>query len=194
MIQGFDVSRYQAGIDMAAARQAGMHFVFVRASIGAEADWACGEHLRKAHGLLARGTYHALQPDIPAGVQAMTYYRALAEAGGFLAELPPALDVEKSGIDEALVRGFLYEMERLWHHRPLIYTSRSKWHKLVGPDRAWARDYELWVAHWNVPEPRLPSPWTGWLFWQHTVGQVPFWPRNIDLDLFNGDEKDLWRL
>lgn len=192
MIQGFDVSRYQAGIDMAAARQAGMRFAFVRASIGAEADWACGQHLRNAHGLLARGTYHALQADVPAGVQAMTYYTSLAESGGFLAELPPAVDVEKTGIDEALVREFLQEMERLWHRVPLIYTSESKWHRLVGRDRGWARHYPLWVAHWNVPEPQLPTPWVEWRFWQYTVGQVPFWPRRIDLDLFNGTEEELW--
>ena len=194
MIQGFDVSRYQAGIDMAAARQAGMRFVFVRASLGAEVDWACGEHLRHAQGLLARGTYHALLPDVPAGVQAATYYSALAEGGGFLAELPPVLDVEKPGVDEALVRGFLYEFERLWQRVPLIYTSESKWHNLVGPDRPWAGNYRLWVAHWNVPEPRLPTPWSEWLFWQHTVDSVPFWPRNIDLDLFRGSEQELWRL
>jgi len=135
MIRGFDVSRYQAGIDMAAARQAGMHFVFVRASIGAEADWACGEHLRNARGLLARGTYHALLPEVPPAVQAVTYYAALAASGGFLVELPPVVDVEKAGLDEMMVRQFLYEMEHLWHCRPLIYTSESKWHALVGHDR-----------------------------------------------------------
>ncbi|MFN2226793.1 MAG: glycoside hydrolase family 25 protein [Anaerolineae bacterium] len=194
MIQGFDVSRYQAGIDMAAARQAGMRFVFVRASIGAEADWACGQHLYSAQGLLARGTYHALLPEVPPAVQAVTYYASLAASGGFLVELPPVLDVEKAGLDETMARRFLDELERLWQRRPLIYTSESKWHKLVGRDRAWARDYQLWVAHWNVPEPRLPTPWTEWAFWQYTVDQVPFWPRKLDLDLFRGNEQELWRL
>lgn len=194
MIHGFDISQYQAGLDMAAARDAGMRFVFVRASTGSEADWACAEHLQNAQGLMPRGTYHALQPDVPAALQARTFYRALAESGGFLAELPPALDVEKDGIDEMLVRQFLQEMERLWHKLPLIYTSRTKWHRLVGPHRAWSSDYQLWVAHWNAQEPSLPTPWTRWLFWQFAVAKPPFWPRKIDLDMFNGTQEELLNL
>jgi lysozyme len=194
MIHGFDVSQYQEGLDMAAAREAGMRFVFVRASTGAEADGACGEHLKGAQGLMPRGTYHALQPDVPAGVQARTYYRVLAESGGFLAELPPVLDVEKDDIDEMLVRQFLYELEQLWQRQPLIYTSRSRWHRLVGPHRSWAGDYGLWVAHWNAQEPTLPTPWTQWLFWQFTVAQTPFWPRKVDLDMFNGTQQELLNL
>lgn len=194
MTHGFDVSQYQAGLDMAAARQAGMRFVFVRVSTGAEADLACREHLQNALGQLARGTYHALQPDVPAAVQAATYYRSLAESGGFLAELPPAVDVEKEGIDETLILQFLYELERLWHRVPLIYTSRSKWHRLAGRFRTWANDYPLWVAHWNVPGPQLPTPWTQWTFWQYTVAQAPFWPRKICLDRFQGTEQELRQL
>jgi lysozyme len=194
MIHGFDVSQYQAGLDMAAAKKAGMQFVMVRASTGSEADSACAEHINRAEGLLPRGTYHALQPDVPAAVQAKTYYRALAESGAFLAELPPAVDVEETGIDETLVRQFLYEMEQLWHRLPLIYTSRSKWHSLVGPKRDWSTDYPLWVAHWNVEGPELPTPWTRWQFWQFAVAQTPFWPRKIDLDVFNGTQEELLNL
>lgn len=181
MIAGFDVSNYQRGLDMAAAADAGMQFVFVRASTGTEVDPACADHLRGAEGRMLRGTYHALQPGNPV-TQAEIYYRALAEANAFLMELPPVVDVEKPGTTEDMVRGFLDTFAWLWGRQPLIYTSRSKWHALVGVDRVWAREYGLWVAHWNVEEPELPTPWTNWIFWQYTVGWVPFWPRRIDLD------------
>jgi lysozyme len=194
MIHGFDVSQYQAGLDMAAARQAGMRFVFVRASTGAEVDWACEEHVQGAQGLLARGVYHALQPDIPARVQARTFYRALAGSGSFLTELPPAVGVQEPGIDEMLVRQFLHEMERLWQRLPVIYTSRAKWHRLVGPHRPWSGDYRLWVTHLNVEEPTLPTPWTRCAFWQFTVAKTPFWPRKVELNIFHGSLKELLEL
>ena len=194
MIHGFDVSQYQAGLSMAEARKAGMRFVFVRASDGAEADWACGEHMQGAQGVLARGTYHVLQPSIPAEDQAKTYYRSLAESGGFLAELPPAVNVQETGIDERLVRQFLHEMERLWQRTPLIYTSRNKWHRTVGPHRPWSNDYRLWVSDMNVEEPALPTPWNSCALWQFTAAQTPFWPRRVDLNVFHGNLQDLLKM
>jgi GH25 family lysozyme M1 (1,4-beta-N-acetylmuramidase) len=194
MIHGFDISQYQAGLDMAAAGDAGMHFVFVRASSGSEADWACAEHLTNAEGSLLRGTYHTLQPEIPAAAQARTFYRALAESGGFLAELPPAVHVSETGLDEVQVRQFLTELEQLWQQMPLIHTSRSKWHRLVGVHRTWSSDYQLWVIHATTREPALPTPWSRWLFWQFAVAKTPFWPRNINLDVFNGTWEALMSL
>lgn len=194
MIHGFDVSRWQAGLDMGAAAEAGMKFVYVRASTGAAVDLACREHLHGAYELMLRGTYHALQPRIPGRVQARAFYRSLAQSGGFFTELPPALDVEKAGIDATVVREFLAEMASIWDRQPIIYTSRSKWHSLIGKDQEWAAEYPLWVAHWDVMQPRLPTPWTDWTFWQHGVGHVAFWEKRIDLDAFNGTEDDLWEL
>ncbi|MBN1660107.1 MAG: glycoside hydrolase family 25 protein [Anaerolineae bacterium] len=181
MIPGFDVSKYQRGLDMAAAADTGMQFVIVRASTGIEVDPVCAEHLRGAEGRMLRGTYHSLQPGDPVA-QATTYYRALIESNGFLTELPPVVGVEKPGTTEDMVHGFLDSFSWLWGRPPLVYTSRSKWHSLVGVGAAWASQYGLWVAHWNVGQPDLPIPWADWILWQHTIGWVPFWPRRIDLD------------
>jgi hypothetical protein len=109
---GIDVSRFQPGISFAAARAAGASFAFVRASTGAEADLAFTDHVRRGRGELLLGAYHALQPGIPAGVQALALYVALGMADGFRLPLPPALDVEKTGIDEVLVLTFLEALSR----------------------------------------------------------------------------------
>jgi GH25 family lysozyme M1 (1,4-beta-N-acetylmuramidase) len=188
---GIDVSRFQRGISFAAARTAGASFAFVRASTGAEVDLAFTDHVRRGRGELLLGAYHALQPGMPAGRQALALYVALGMADGFRLPLPPVVDVEKAGIDEGLVLGFLEEFAQLWDVRPVIYTSASKWHGLVGPGRAWAGEYPLWVAHWRATAPALPSPWTDWLFWQYDVAAVPFWPRKIDVNWFNGSVGEL---
>ena len=188
---GIDVSRFQRGISFAAARAAGVSFAFVRASTGAEADPVFVEHVTRGRGELLLGAYHALQPGVPAEAQALALYVALGMADGFRLPLPPALDVEKTGIDEGLVLGFLEEFAQLWDVRPVIYTSASKWRALVGPRRAWAGEYPLWVAHWRAKAPALPSPWSDWLFWQYDVAAVPFWPRKIDVNWFNGTAEEL---
>jgi len=61
----------------------------------------------------------------------------------------------------------------------------------VGLGRAWAADYELWVAHWRADAPLLPTPWGDWLFWQYDVAAVPFWPRRLDMNWFNGTVEEL---
>jgi len=188
---GIDVSRFQAGLSFAAARAAGASFAFVRASTGAEADPVFVEHVTRGRGELLLGAYHALQPGIQAERQAEAFYVALCGADGFRLPLPPVLDVEKAGIDEGLVLGFLEALNRLWDRQPVIYTSRSKWHALVGRSAAWAGEYPLWVAHWRVERPALPSPWTEWLFWQYDVEEVPFWPRKVDVNWFNGTAEEL---
>lgn len=188
---GIDVSRFQCGLSFAAARAAGASFAFVRASTGADPDPAFAEHVGRGRGELLLGAYHALQPGIPAKAQAEALYVALCAADGFRLPLPPVLDVEKAGIDEGLVIAFLSELVLLWDVKPLIYTSRSKWHQLVGRDRRWAARYGLWVAHWRAEQPALPSPWTEWLFWQYDVAEVPFWPRKIDVNWFNGSVGEL---
>jgi GH25 family lysozyme M1 (1,4-beta-N-acetylmuramidase) len=188
---GIDVSRFQQGISFAAARAAGASFAFVRASTGAEADPVFVEHVTRGRGELLLGAYHALQPGIPVESQVTAFYAALAVADGFRLPLPPALDVEKAGLDEGLVLGFMEAIGWLWDRQPVIYTSRSKWHQLVGRDRGWAARYGLWVAHWRAERPALPSPWAEWAFWQYDVAEVPFWPRKLDVNWFNGTAEEL---
>jgi len=188
---GCDISRYQRGFPFAAARAAGLSFAFARASTGNEPDPTFAEHVRGAEGQLLLGGYHALQPRIPAAVQARAFYAALAAGDGFRLALPPVVDVEKAGVNEALVTGFLDELAGLWDRPAMVYTSRSKWHVLVGWSKGWAAGHELWVAHWKAERPALPTPWTGWTFWQYDVAKVRFWPRQLDLDRYNGTEEEL---
>jgi lysozyme len=146
---------------------------------------------RKA-GLLT-GSYHYLYPEPAPEEQVIAFYEALAAGQGFGDELPPVVDVEQVGLWGVRVRGLLEAFAELWDRTVMIYTSRSKWHALVGRDRGWALAHPLWVADWGeVAVPRLPTPWKAWAFWQTTSkGQVPGYVGNVDLDLFNGTKAEL---
>lgn len=193
--RGLDVSQWQgSGFPFARAAEAGFSFVFLRASVRVATDAHYVENRRRAReaGLLT-GSYHYLYPEPAPEEQALAFYEALVAGQGFGYELPPVVDVEQDGLWEARVRGFLEAFAELWDRTVMIYTSRSKWHQLVGRDRAWALAHPLWVADWGeVTAPRLPTPWKEWAFWQTTSkGQVPGYLGNVDLDLFSGTEAEL---
>ena len=190
LARGFDVSYWQRGISFQEAVDAGMDFCYIRASTGEEIDAAYTKHNKQASGVILNGSYHALQSNIPARDQAMTFYQALASGNDF-GGLPPAVDVGKVGTTERMVAEFLYEFGKLWEHPVVIYTSRYKWHSLVGKKKEWAANYPLWVAHYDVEIPALPTPWKDWTFWQYGIHEVPFWERKVDVDYFNGTREDL---
>lgn len=68
-----------------------------------------------------------------------------------------------------------------------------------GADVSWAAQYALWMAWyrkgWPVggDAPRIPKPWTKWLFWQFDGNGGLVLPNGLDADfsVFNGDEQAL---
>jgi lysozyme len=188
--KGVDVSYWQGQhINWQRVAQDDILFVFLRASIGRRPDntYPTNYQGAGAAGLL-RGAYHYLYAY---GVEEQA--RLFAETIGDI-ELPPVVDVEDKYLEEHHVRTFLEEFARFSDQKPMIYTSVSKWHELIGPATPWASDYDLWVAHYtNKPEPRLPQAWDKWTFWQHTnEGQVAGYEGPIDLNRFNGDKEALY--
>jgi lysozyme len=188
--KGVDVSYWQGQhINWERMAQDDISFVFIRASIGRRLDNTYPANYRGAGAAgLLRGAYHYLYAY---GVEEQA--QLFAETIGEI-ELPPVLDVEDKYLDEHHVRTFLEEFARFTDRKPLIYTSASKWHELIGQDTPWASGYDLWVAHYtNRPEPLLPQAWDRWTFWQHTnQGQVAGYEGDIDLDYFNGDKEALY--
>jgi lysozyme len=202
--QGIDVSRHQPSVDWQAVKNAGTAFVFMKATDGSSnvdirfsAYWAGA----KAAGLL-RGAYHYYQPSHDPLAQARNLARVIASDPG---ELPPVLDLEEgfgatTGL-RAQVETWLREVEIRLKRRPLIYTSRSRWHALMrdasGQFPAWAKDYFLWVANYPAQktpqsQPLLPDSWSTWTFWQYSSsGSVTGIPGPVDLDEFNGPPVDL---
>lgn len=50
-----------------------------------------------------------------------------------------------------------------------VYTAYYYWlEKTTATFRANFKDYPLWIAHYRVSKPLIPSPWSDYLFWQYT--------------------------
>ncbi|MCC7134041.1 MAG: hypothetical protein IT352_15395, partial [Gemmatimonadales bacterium] len=172
MIRGIDVAVYQAGLDWAAARRAGVRFAIIKATQdGGMVDGEFTDHLRAARraGIDVVGAYHFLiSPRAKGGqkksgaAQAEHFIRTVRAAnGGTLDGMLLALDVENlpsRGSSPSLedVRSFGRRFRQLaGEDRPLLlYTSPGKWGRFRGArarDALGDRTY-LWMADWR---PRL---------------------------------------
>ena len=191
--RGVDVSHWQGAIDWRAVESGGVSFAFVKATEGATftdpafaANWSGLAGTR-----IVRGAYHYFRPGADAAQQAAHFLRT-APVGAF--DLPPVLDVEVTdGMDGATiargVRTWLDAVSRATGKRPIVYTYPSFWNAHLSTQFI---DAPLWIAHYRVGAPLVPSGWAGWAFWQHTDdGRVAGVSGPVDLNLFNGTSADL---
>lgn len=198
-IQGIDVARYQGRIDYAAARAAGVRFVFIKGTEGKDyLDPMFGENWRRAREAgMPRGAYHFMTWCSLASEQAAWFVRNIPNDPD---ALPPVLDLEwnsdsscrnRLSREEMLekVRVMLAAMEAHTGRLPIIYTDIS-FHRdiLAGqpfPNTFWLRS--------TAAEPderfRQQRPWT---FWQWTqTGVMKGVPGEVDRNVFYGSE-DEW--
>jgi lysozyme len=175
---GCDISHYQEKINWDKVGHTSIDFVFIKASQGiAYRDPMFDQNWKGAsEQSILRGAYHFYEPEMDPVSQAQWFY-SVSRVG----ELPFALDVEKEGSTSTGVGKFVDEITKLSGKKPIVYTSASAWPG--GSVNAF-----LWVAHWYVQEPKLPSEWNTWQFWQYSnKGSIPGISTNVDLNVFNGD-------
>lgn len=191
-IHGIDVSRYQKQIAWKAVEEmeAGpfkIGFAIIKATEGADLkdpyfdrNW---ENARKAG--VVRGAYHFFNPQKKIEPQIRNFRHAVKLESG---DLPPVLDVEKTGgLKEDMfrrqVKMMLLALEAAYGVKPIIYTYVSFYERYLGND---FDEYPLWVAHYEQPgKPRIGREWT---FWQHhDGGKVDGILSRVDFNVFNGD-------
>src|SRR5262249_22629454 len=152
-------------------------------------DWAA----TKSQGII-RGAYHFFHSNIDPTAQAQHFVDTVGALGAD--DLPMTLDLEvQDGQSDATVVStaltFLQKVEQLSGKKPIIYTSPSFFSGIGSP--ASFGNYNLWIAHWGVSCPNVPSPWDKLTLWQNsdmgTVNGVS--GTNVDHDIFNGTMADL---
>jgi lysozyme len=197
-IEGVDVSHYDGVIDWAKVRGAGIDFAVMKATEGTgftDPTYATNWQGSAANGVI-RGAYHFFRPAVDPTAQADFFVQT---AGVPLSgDLPLTLDLETTdGLSGAQVSQgaltFLQRVEAKTGRTPIVYTSASFMSSIGNPPLG---PYLLWVAHWQVNCPNIPSPpWNDWQFWQYSdSGTVAGIPSAVDLDKFNGTREDLMNL
>jgi len=168
----------------------GYKFVYIKATEGAsfkDDQMTAHRAAAKQRGFLV-GPYHFFRANCDPETQA-SHFRNYTKDLEW--DLPPAIDCEtqdnaSQATYRARIRAMLLATENEFSRRPIIYTSRYLWHKLVGSLDI-ATNYDLWVAHYTTAaQPLIPDDWAaaGWAIWQFTSAP-------LDQNRFNGSLEDL---
>ncbi len=200
-VQGADLSSYQGTVDWAQVAATGLAFSIAKATEGLtiqDADFPANWTGMKQNGLV-RGAYHYFHSLDDGAAQADYFLAEVAQAGGFeTGDLPPFLDWEDTDPGDTTAhaileaQAFLNEIQAKTGWTAIIYTSVRVFTADGDPTQFGA--YPLWVASRGVSCPDLPSPWSGWLFWQYSfTGTIAGMncPGSCDLDEFNGSLAEL---
>lgn len=187
---GVDVSHYQGKIDWAQKAKDGVMFAFLKASEGntvSDSMYKQNYDGCKKAGILV-GAYHFFRANDDPDRQFQNFKSRIGKVAP--GDLPPVLDLEtKDGMRPSVIKRrvlrFLELCRAEWGIDPILYASPSYLESLgdlTGFDK-----YPLWIAHYGVSHPRVPSPWVTWTFWQYTDAD------GHDLDRFNGGAGQLVR-
>jgi GH25 family lysozyme M1 (1,4-beta-N-acetylmuramidase) len=193
-VDGIDVSYYQATVDWAMAKSAGIVFGYARIAENTTPDpqFATNWSAMQANGVV-RGAYQYFHPGSDPAAQASYVVSVL----GHLApeDLPVAVDVETTdGQSPATIAAnlatFVDMVAAGTGKQPVIWTGKNVWEGSV-QSSAFASD-PLWIGNWGVSCPNLPSAWTSWVIWQDSnTATVAGVSGNVDHDKFNGSAGDL---
>ncbi len=192
MIPGIDVSHYQGTIDWQKVKAAGIRFVYLKATQGASFidPMLFANYIGAKAAGIPIGLYHVFVAN-NGHAQVSNWRKA---QGLYVPQLPAWLDIEPGALTE----------ETVWQASDMLANAFVPGHDVVycSPstadavltDEAFAQ-YGLAVAHYCVPEPRIPKPWTTFQFWQHSAsGTVDGISASVDLDWFNGTEDEFQML
>jgi lysozyme len=191
-IRGIDVSRHQGPIDWTAVAASGVRFGIARIANGTTiTDYYFEANYRgmRANGITP-GSYIFWQPGHDPVAQGNIVAAALARAGFDIGDIPPTIDVEVTGAQPAetiaaRLRITVSTIQKAIGVTPMIYASPKFWEEtLKGPNFS---DVPLWIAHWGVGCPSIPSTWPSWSFWQtSSTGSVPGIVGPVDMDQTTG--------
>lgn len=194
-IVGIDISHHNGSLDFVAMKKAGIEFVYAKATQGAGfRDPKFRENVFKSKAAgIPIGAYHYLSPDIDAIAQIHNFLDAI---NGMDLDLCPVLDwEEKSHVpaktQAAIASLWLESIEKKVNKVPMIYTGPYFFQDDMKSPKCFDK-YRLWIAHYNVTEPKIPKPWTKCDVHQFTEsGKISGVKGNFDKNVLHCTLEDL---
>ena len=189
---GFDVYDSTAGINWAAARNDGIDYVYIQATLGGDyavRNFKARWNNSKAAGLI-RGAYHVLDNKSPVPDQIANFVRTVGPLESD--DLPPLLIFSGTALDD--VAAWLGGVRQKLGIRPIVMGADFKTASAASLTKL--AQYPLRVSQYS-PLPDAPSPWTKWTFWQFTDGDSGPFPHAVPgigksyRSVFNGSLADL---
>ncbi len=197
-LQGIDVSHYQGSVNWSSVKNAGIVFAFAKATDGntyTDPQFHTNWQAMQAAGIL-RGAYHFYETNDDPVTQAQNFINAIGSLAAN--DLPPVVDIEifKGNFGSASVAAnlqtWLDTVEKALSRKPMIYTNTNFWNETINADFS---QYPLWIAEYGVSQPKIPSSWKNWNFWQSSQsGSVAGVTGSVDVDVFAGSMSDLLNL
>lgn len=181
--EGIDISRHNGNFDWKIAKESGVKFAFIRATMGAPSKTYSGKDDRFVYNRagcraaeILDGVYHYFVN----GVQAQAQFDNLKSViGADYGQLPIVVDVERRrderGVPEPVdktafadsLRAFLNLLETAYGHKPLIYTSRMEWEAMTTLPE-WESEYQYFVAQYANALTAIRPRWRV-AVWQYAV-------------------------
>ncbi|AXI83442.1 muramidase [Xylella taiwanensis] len=189
--KGIDISHWNGDIDFIKVKGANIDYVFIKATEGA--TYHDPLYVKNRSGALSAGmkagTYHYFRAlSSTPEAQKDNIVNVLTKNGFNSSHEYLALSVARVGNEEAkpeVIADNLYKLLLLLgkeyiigDRKPLIYCSKGFWDESVAGDRHNFSEYPLWVANWDVDEPKIPQTWSKagktWSVWQYSSkGSIP---------------------
>lgn len=198
---GIDIHVGTGPVDLQKVKDAGHSFVICKATEGSHyKDSAIKAWFATMKELdMIRGAYHFFHVGVDINLQAENFINQLEDIGyDKINDLPPILDLEdRAGTTEygvvdmrIDVSEWLKIIQNEFGVMPIIYMDFDFAQNLLGS--GW-QGHELWLAEYTSETPKIPKPWTSYLFWQYSEsGSVPGCPDGVvDMDHYNGSEAEL---
>ena len=198
-IQGIDVSHWQSDINWAEVHNAGYKFAFVKATEGVnyiDPNFETNMDNGKATGMLM-GAYHFARPDENNAIDEAYYF--ISNANEYLKDgtLRPVLDVERGislGNEELSnwINDWMNTVESETGVEPILYINSNYANNYLDES---VSNRDIWIAHWTYDPEVSPDTgiWDNWVFWQYSdSGSVSGIVGNVDLDIFNGAESEIY--
>ena len=193
-VKGFDVSHHQGDVQWREISPQAYRFVYLKATEGGDfKDTKFQDNWLQAReqGFLV-GAYHFYRLCRGGAIQAQNFIETVPKKDD---ALPPVIDLEYDSkcintySKEQLLQEIQAMHDRLQQHygkQPIFYISKAFYNIVLAGEFKAA---PLWVREYQGKPDLKDNP--DWLFWQHSnQGQITGVPKAVDLNVFNGTEKD----